>query len=376
MKKSKRIISFAVSLIVLICTLSIPAYAAEKNVTLSVSTVTGVPLDNITVNVNMDINPGIMAMTFAVAYDSTALTFKSYNEGGLYSDYTISDHPESGYVSFVNCESNNKKYVGLIFSIDFEIKETAKPDFYPITIKNIRPDTYGDSLKGCFADWSGNTITATVTNGGVTVGKNCLNSGHVYDEWKTTTKPTCEKEGVLSHSCIKCGHIESKPINATGHDFEDFWTIDREASFGISGIMSRHCKNCGAVTDKTIFSAPDVSNNNFENKVDTKVTENDFDKLKKTDDTETVIPEESNTPQVKQPSVPQTNDNAKSADEILEIMKKADSIPLRIYRYIFGNDGKSGVLSKVIKVFTKFNSENKWNVIFFPSILGMLLVFI
>ncbi len=178
MKKSKRIISFAVSFIILICTLSIPAYAEEKSTALTVSTVTGVPFDKITVNINMDVNPGIMAMTFAVAYDSTVLTcIKNeknecdYNKG-LFNDYTVVDHPELGYVSFVNCEQSNKKYVGLIFSINFEIKGTAKPGFYPITIKNIRPEVYGDSLIGCFADWRGNTITATVTNGGVTVGKN------------------------------------------------------------------------------------------------------------------------------------------------------------------------------------------------------------
>ena len=380
MKKLKRTVCFIISFVLFVSVLSVPVFAEDKYTTVSVSSATGVPLDTVLINVNMETNPGLMAMTFTVNYDKNALAFQNYNLG-IFTDYTIVDHPESGYVSFVNCESYNKTYEGLIFSIEFQIKEKATPGLHPITIKNIRPEQYGDSMSGCFADWSRSTIYAQVKNGGITVGESCLNTDHIYGNWTTVTEPTCEGTGVEIRSCINCGHSESRDIPAKGHDFESFWTIDQKASFGISGIMSRHCKNCSAVTDKTTFSASDANQNNFDNNISTTVKEQDFDKLKKTTDSEIKAEQpnktidKNNEPESKQPTT-NSKITEKTADDIISTIKKADSLPLRIYRYLFGNDGKSGVISKITSVFSRYNEENRWNIMSVTSLLGILFIII
>ncbi len=73
---------------------------------------------------------------------------------------------------------------------------------------------------------------------------------HIYDEF-VITAPTCTDAGARSHKCIWCDEAISEPIPATGHDFEIEFTVDLEPTVTETGVMSRHCKKCGAVTDVT-----------------------------------------------------------------------------------------------------------------------------
>ena len=279
MRKVLKISSFILCLTIVICSLFTSVSAdTVKYPEISISSHTAVPLDTITVCVNMDVNPGIMAMTLSVSYNKNIFTFIDA-KGDKYPDPTIVDHPEKGYVSYVVCAPMNFKYTGSILMLDFAVKDKAAPGDYEITLKHIHPESYGSSLNGCFADWNRNTIIPTVTPGIITIGKTCNNVGHSFSSWKTIAEPTCTTEGVKTRSCVNCGHSETESISKIEHIFNDFWTVDRPASEGISGVMSRHCKNCQEVTDKKYFSLSQANKDSIPNKEEENVTEKDWKEL-------------------------------------------------------------------------------------------------
>ena len=76
----------------------------------------------------------------------------------------------------------------------------------------------------------------------------------------TTTKveSTCIKVGYTLYSCEFCGYnytVEDSSGALLQHDYEDEFTIDKAATDFESGLKSRHCKNCDAVTDVTVIPA-------------------------------------------------------------------------------------------------------------------------
>lgn len=277
MKLNKLLSIFLSALIFLSC-LSIPSFAEGGPVVTVNATATAVPGDTITINVDMSENPGIMAMTFTVSYDKDAFTFQKYSLG-KWNDYTIVNHQDKGYVSFVNCEVKNRKYNGTIFTLTFTVTDTAAPGTHNFKITNIDPLKYGEDLKGCFATKEHTPITATVVNGSTEIGKTCSNAGHTFSEFKTTLAPTCIANGVKERSCSVCGHTESKELEKSGHSFQKDWTVDTIATAEQTGIMSRHCENCSEVTDKVYYSIEESEENNLKNEEEAVIPPKDWDKL-------------------------------------------------------------------------------------------------
>lgn len=287
MKAIKYILSLAAAVAVFTSSLlTVSAQAREIGIT--VASVTAVPSDEIAVSVDVVKNTGVMAMAFAISYDNTVLEYIDFNVG-VFNDYTVVDHPDKGYVSFVNCEKKDRTYTGNIMVLQFKVKDTAAAGEAPLKIINIRPEDYGESLEGCFATWGSLEVTPTVTNGSVTVGKTCANSGHTYGKWTVVSEPLCEVEGVKSRSCTACGHTETKKTEALGHEFESVWTVDTAATAEKSGLMSRHCKRCEKTTDSVSFELEIATEKKFENTEQATVAPEKWEKLEeltKANDTE------------------------------------------------------------------------------------------
>lgn len=277
MKLNKFLVVFLCT-IIFIFAVAVPSVAETGPVVTLECTETAVPGDFVVVKVMMSENPGIMAMTFTVSYDSDALTFVKYSVG-KWNDYTIVDHPDKGYVSFVNCELKNRKYNGAIFTVQFVVNDTAKPGKHDFKIMNIHPEKYGDALNGCFATKEHTPITPTIINGSVTIGKTCSNSGHTFEDFKTTLAPTCIATGLKTRSCTVCGHTESEELKEIDHVYDNDWTVDVVATAEQTGIMSRHCKNCSAVTDKVYYSLEESKENEIENEEDSTITSDNWEKL-------------------------------------------------------------------------------------------------
>ena len=247
-----------ISFLLCICIISICGVTATAS-SVPVITVSNVTADNgdeVTVDISIANNPGIMAMAFCITYDSSALEYTGYNKGYL-SKYTVKDHSDKGHIAFVNDESSDKATDGVIISVKFKIKDDARGKKYAISLANLNRQKYGTKLYKSFSNSKLESIEPTVISGGITVRETCQNSGHKFGEWSVITPADCTNKGSKTHTCIRCQFSETVEI-PIAHDFEAEWTIDKAATPEEDGEMSRHCTLCDAVTDKITFSYEEV----------------------------------------------------------------------------------------------------------------------
>ncbi len=252
--KTKRF--FAVLLCIILMFAVNLTVSAENRATISLSNKTAVPGDSVTIAVDIQNNPGIMAMSFCITYDSSAFEYLGYENGYISSN--VNDHPDKGHITVTNVANKNNNTDGTIISVNFKVKDTASPKKHKITIANINRDKFGENLTGCFSQFGETTVMPDVSAGSVTVGATCTNSPHFYSAWSIDIKPTCNGKGTKSRVCARCGHIEEQDIDPA-HEFETEWTVDRVATPEQDGIMSRHCKYCDAVTDKLTFKYTEIT---------------------------------------------------------------------------------------------------------------------
>lgn len=250
------------------------ASAEESDGHITVSTVTAVNGDSVIIKFDMSENPGTMAMTISITYDSSALTFEKEYIGYLRDrTYQVADHPEQNLIRFVDCEAGNSFRNGTFLSLQFKVKDTASFGFYPVSI---------DYKEGDFCNWKLKKLMPKITAGGVNIefnGKNCPHKK--YGEWETAAPAGCTEQGAEQRACLKCGHIEIRKTDPVGHEFAKEWTIDKAATKDSSGTMSRHCIRCDATTDLLTFTLKDAEDNKLENEPLKEVKPSDFtDRLK------------------------------------------------------------------------------------------------
>ncbi|MCQ2454633.1 MAG: hypothetical protein MJ090_00595 [Clostridia bacterium] len=221
-------------------------------------TVSEIEDNGVKVTIGFTENPGIGAMTFSVMYDkncySVAKNMFGYSE---YYTYTlrgsmISDHSESGYVSFLYVTNGGEIYnsTGTFLELRFYARN-KEPGKHWFKIGNINPISKGENLEGCFANFQHDKFEATAEKKYCyyppTADNPCVR--HDY-ELVDTVNPTCITNGYSVYKCSICGKtISDKEVPALGHDFENEWTVDRPASKGVAKIISRHCKRCNEKTD-------------------------------------------------------------------------------------------------------------------------------
>lgn len=235
-----------------------PVVSAESNPSFVVSEAAAKPGDEVTINISIANNPGIMSMAFSVTYDQNNLEFLSYIKGWI-STPTYKDHASKGYVAFNVVESSAKQNVGSVMSLTFKIKDDAEPGNYKITLGNHFYETSGYKLDNCFSNADGTTYSnPDVKAGSITVLGPCDISGHTNGEWVKTKESTCTEMGIQERTCSVCGEIEQKKLPFV-HDFEDEWTVDKVATPEENGVMSRHCKLCDEITDRIIFRYDEIT---------------------------------------------------------------------------------------------------------------------
>ncbi len=252
----------------LIFSLNISAAEEYPDGLITINKETALNGDSVVFSFTMSHNPGIMAMTISITYDSSALEYEKYSLGCL-RDYTVAAHPAQNIVRFVSCDPRENNYRNdVMFSMQFKVKEDADFGFYPIDISYSKGDFCDEDLK---------KLMPTVKAGGVEVeynGTNCSHKG--YGEWKEVAAPACLSDGIRQRKCLKCPHTETASIAPVGHDFERAWTIDKAATKENSGIMSRHCTRCAEVTDTITYSLEQSEQLGAENKENAVIKPNDF----------------------------------------------------------------------------------------------------
>lgn len=269
--KFKAGICVIISILLLISSLGVSAEEDYSQGHIIIDSVSALNGDSVILRINMENNPGIMAMTISITYDSSALKYERYYFGYL-NDYTVVDHPDKNLIRFVNCQKRDYSDNDTILSIQFKVKEDADFGFYPVSI---------DYKAGDFCNWNLDKLMPAITSGGVDVAYNGSNCSHKkYGDWEVVAKPACTEKGAKQRTCVKCGHIDIGEIPAAGHDFAEEWTVDRAATAEASGIMSRHCKNCEETTDVLTFSLSESDELQIDNSEGTVIKPSDTtDKL-------------------------------------------------------------------------------------------------
>ena len=79
------------------------------------------------------------------------------------------------------------------------------------------------------------------------------NKAHTHDwsDWKVTTKPTTEKEGVETRTCKICGESETRAVAKHVHEWGE-WVVTTKPTTEAEGVETRTCKTCGETETRAI----------------------------------------------------------------------------------------------------------------------------
>lgn len=256
-------------LILSTCAFGLTASAAVvKAGTITIDTVSAVPGDEVLIPINISENPGIMAVTVSITYDSDALEYVRYYRGSILKDYTVVNHTDKSVVRFVNCESKDRLGDGLILSIKFRVKENAEVGMHKVDIKYSAGD---------FCNWKLDKLMPEVISGGVDVDFNGNNCSHKkYGEWTVAAEASCEESGAEQRTCQTCGHVEQRDTDPVGHEYSENWTVDQPATAEQDGIMTRYCIRCDDYVDRITFSLEQAEEGNIKNEINADTPVNDF----------------------------------------------------------------------------------------------------
>lgn len=105
-------------------------------------------------------------------------------------------------------------------------------------------------------------VNATCTKTGLTEGSHCKTCeavikkqevvsalGHLWDAGRVTEETSCNKEGIVTYICERCGETKKEPVNKSGHAWDRTYTVDKKPTCTEAGMKSIHCNQCGAMTD-------------------------------------------------------------------------------------------------------------------------------
>lgn len=250
----------------------ITVLADNNECTVTVATTKGNIGDTVYVPVSIENNPGISGITIDITYNSKVLEFVSHTKGPAFTDnFMLKAHPDKNVIKIALVEySKDSHNNDDILTLKFNISNDAKADFYEIGINYD---------KGDFANRKLEAVMPVIKKGGVEVlynpaAKNCPHKN--YGEWVTVVKPVCTKGGIDERKCTLCGHNDTKETAATGHIYEEEWTVDAPATKEKDGVMTRHCKHCTHTVDRITFKYEDPQKEDFENNVGAEVPKDDY----------------------------------------------------------------------------------------------------
>lgn len=75
--------------------------------------------------------------------------------------------------------------------------------------------------------------------------------GHKYDNWVTTTEPTCTAAGEQTKTCSACGDKQTQSVAALGHSYNS-GVITTPATCTANGVKTYTCGACGATKTESV----------------------------------------------------------------------------------------------------------------------------
>ena len=86
---------------------------------------------------------------------------------------------------------------------------------------------------------------------------------HTWSVWTQAKAATCTEAGSQQRTCSGCGQIESNPINALGHNWDN-GVITTPATEEAGGVKTFTCQRCHITKTESIPALPRVDNYDIE----------------------------------------------------------------------------------------------------------------
>lgn len=176
--------------------------------TIAISSIEGNVGDQVTLNVDLLNNPGIVSAYLDLSYDNSKLKLVSVEDtkllnGALFSnDYTVIPFALNWDDSIAS--ANNTKN-GTIAKLTFEILDGCKDGPATVSI------SYAD---GNILDFGLNNVDFAVENGTVSA------QTHVHHYTAVVTAPTCTEQGYTTYTCTCGDSYVGDYVPALGHNYE------------------------------------------------------------------------------------------------------------------------------------------------------------
>lgn len=216
----KKLFSFLITAVFMMCLLITPASAADM------AKVSG-SNEETTAGSEVTVSFSISEASFAsyemqiTGYDTSVLKLVNIQRGAATLGYFDFNDSLNGKVA--GADSGDSKVSGVLFTATFEVNANAKCGTYPVGI-------YVDYV----ADIATNDLTIEPVNGSVTI-------KHNY-KLTSSTPATCEGEGKNVYTCSNCGHSYTEKINPIGHSWDE-GKVTTEANCTTEGVKTFTCKN-------------------------------------------------------------------------------------------------------------------------------------
>ncbi len=266
----KKILCCLIITLILICGFSFSLTANAQTINkgvITVGTASAVNGDSVIIPISIKENPGIMAISISITYDSSALEYEKYYVGSVINDYTVVDHPKKNLVRYVGCDNFDRTKNDVLINLQFKVKDTAEFNFYKIDV------ICGE---GDLCNWNLDKIIPTITSGGIDIAYNGNNCSHKYGDWSVAAAASCEEKGKDQRICSKCGHTELKDTQPIGHEYSDKFTVDQPATETEDGVMSRHCIRCNSFVDRITYSLSQSTEGEINNNYGAEIPTDEF----------------------------------------------------------------------------------------------------
>ena len=173
MKRGFKIISVILTMLLLLSTVSIIAFAVKKP-TITVDAVEANPGDTVTINVSISGNTGIAGALIGVSYDSK-LTLVSAENGDAFGSLSFTKPGKLGNpAKFLwDSESGASKKDGTVLKLTFKVADNAEKG----TVLKVN----ASCKSGDFYDSDMDTVEVNSVNGGVNIAKEAEPEASAFD---------------------------------------------------------------------------------------------------------------------------------------------------------------------------------------------------
>ncbi len=188
--------------------------------------------DSVSVNVSLELNPGIVSAKLKIEYDESVLELTGYTPGNAFVGMSFGPKDNNPFIAnWVDTLNPDVTDNGAFVTLDFRIKDSAPEGFSPITVSYDAADIYNFDFED---------VTFDVENGGVNA-VYCLHKNQTTAV-ENRVEPTCTEDGSYENVtyCERCDEEllrETVVIEAVGHT---------EGEVVVENRVEADCVNAGS----------------------------------------------------------------------------------------------------------------------------------